>query len=71
MEKIKRIHFNILTEIVQATTLCNVQEAKGVGSIDSIDQAGFSQKEKEHWLGEQNDNVKSPVQHLKFQYIHF
>ena len=58
MEKIKRIHFNILTEIVQATTLCNVQEAKGVGSIESIDKAGFSQKEKEHWLGEQNDSVK-------------
>ena len=55
VEQIKRIHFNILTEIVQATTLCNVQEAKGVGSIESIDKTGqgFSQKDREHWLDEQ------------------
>ena len=58
VEQIKRIHFNILTEIVQATTLCNVQEAKGVGSIESIDKTVHSQKERENSIDEQKDNVK-------------
>ena len=44
IEQIKRIHFNILTEIVQATTLCNVQAAKGIGtSVESLDNILKSQ----------------------------
>ena len=47
-DQLKRMHFNILTEIVQATTLCNVQAAKGYGSSEFLDQ---TQQDKENASG--------------------
>ena len=57
MEKIKHIHFNILTEIVQANTLCNVQVAKGVGSLESLEKSTHSDLPYENTLENPNDQV--------------
>ena len=55
-EQIKRIHFNILTEVVQATTLCNVQAAKGIGSNDSLNNG--AQEENTNKFKIQEEQVK-------------
>ena len=50
------MHFNILTEIVQATTLCNVQAAKGIGSDDSLNNDAVEENTSKFKI--QNEQVK-------------